>query len=302
VKLPDGYSLRRPTLGDAASAAAVMTAADDRAEEITSDDVAREWYGLDLETDIWLLETNGALAATALLLKRGEDHVASECFVHPEHAGRGVGSALLALIEGRARELAPGGRLTNGVLASNQAAVDLLERNNYRPVRHFFRMAVELKEPPPEPQWPAGLEPRAFGRGHVERFHAASEEAFAEEWGRSPRTLEQFLRDRVDAPGASLNLWLGVWEGDEIVATLICDARRYGMGWIASIGVRPAWRRRGLGLALLHHAFGEFWRRGERTIGLGVDAENPTGATRLYERAGMHAVFDAVVYEKQLGV
>jgi len=57
-----------------------------------------------------------------------------------------------------------------------------------------------------------------------------------------------------------------------------------------------------LGLALLHHAFTEFWRRGERAVALGVDAENPTGATRLYERAGMHMLFDAVVYEKQLGV
>jgi ribosomal protein S18 acetylase RimI-like enzyme len=66
--------------------------------------------------------------------------------------------------------------------------------------------------------------------------------------------------------------------------------------------VRKPWRRRGLGLALLQHAFTEFWRRGERTVALGVDAENPTGATRLYERAGMHVLFDAVVYEKPLVV
>jgi len=72
------------------------------------------------------------------------------------------------------------------------------------------------------------------------------------------------------------------------------------MGWIASVGVRKPWRRRGLGLALIHHAFSEFWRRGERKVGLGVDAENQTGATRLYERPGMHAAFDAVVYEKRL--
>jgi mycothiol synthase len=74
------------------------------------------------------------------------------------------------------------------------------------------------------------------------------------------------------------------------------------MGWIASLSVRKPWRKRGLGLALLHHAFGEFWRLGERTIGLGVDAENPTGATRLYERAGMHVVSDYAVYEKRLPV
>ena len=34
----------------------------------------------------------------------------------------------------------------------------------------------------------------------------------------------------------------------------------------------------------------EFFRRGERTVALGVDAQNPTGATRLYERVGMRVV------------
>jgi ribosomal protein S18 acetylase RimI-like enzyme len=163
-------------------------------------------------------------------------------------------------------------------------------------------MAIDLQEPPPAPHWPEGLEPRPFGRDHAEKFHNASEEAFAEEWGHRRKTFDEFRRERMDAPGASLDLWLGVWDGDEIAATMTCDARRFEAGWIASIGVCKPWRRRGLGLALLHHAFTEFWRRGERTVALGVDAENPTGATRLYERAGMHVLFDAVVYEKPLVV
>jgi ribosomal protein S18 acetylase RimI-like enzyme len=55
-------------------------------------------------------------------------------------------------------------------------------------------------------------------------------------------------------------------------------------------GVRRPWRRRGLGLALLRRAFGEFQRRGERLVQLGVDAASPTGATRLYERVGMRTI------------
>ena len=62
----------------------------------------------------------------------------------------------------------------------------------------------------------------------------------------------------------------------------------------------PAWRRRGLGLALLRQAFTWFWERGERRVGLGVDTENPTDARRLYERAGMRAVWQADVHEKVL--
>ncbi len=63
---------------------------------------------------------------------------------------------------------------------------------------------------------------------------------------------------------------------------------------------RKPWRKRGLGLALLHHAFGEFYRRGQPKVALGVDAQNPTGATRLYERAGMHVAYEAVAFQKEL--
>jgi ribosomal protein S18 acetylase RimI-like enzyme len=75
------------------------------------------------------------------------------------------------------------------------------------------------------------------------------------------------------------------------------------IGWIRSLGVRRRWRRKGLAMALLHHSFGEFYRRGKRSVGLGVDSENPTGATRLYERAGMHIaeVFDLCEKELRAG-
>jgi mycothiol synthase len=299
---PRGYAVRRPTPNDAEAVADVMTAADDGAEQVSPADVVRQWRELDVYNDVWLLETEAddEVAAYAELLKRSDDHVASEGFVAPEHAGRGLGAALLGLIEQRAQELAPGGRLTNGILATNRAAVALLEHSGYHSVRHFFRMAIELTEPPPEPQWPDGLTPRLFDREHAKAFQAASEDAFAEEWGHQPEPFDQWRRRRLDDPAATPDLWLAVWDGDDIAATLICDARRYEMGWIASVGVRKPWRRRGLGLALIHYAFNDFWRRGERKVGLGVDAENRTGATRLYERAGMHVTFEAVVYEKRL--
>jgi len=73
-----------------------------------------------------------------------------------------------------------------------------------------------------------------------------------------------------------------------------------GIGWIGTLGVRRPWRKRGLGQALLLHSFGEFYKRGTKTIGLGVDAQNPTGATRLYQRVGMQAASEFITYEKEL--
>jgi ribosomal protein S18 acetylase RimI-like enzyme len=63
--------------------------------------------------------------------------------------------------------------------------------------------------------------------------------------------------------------------------------------------IRKPGGRRGLGLALLRHAFGEFRQLGECRAGLGVDADNPSGATRLYERA-VQVLYAATVYEKEL--
>ena len=98
-----------------------------------------------------------------------------------------------------------------------------------------------------------------------------------------------------------MSLWFIARDGDEIAGVARCEANRDGGGWIGAIGVRKAWRRRGVGLALLRHAFREFHLRGDPHVGLGVDAENPTGATRLYERAGMRVMNELVLYEKELG-
>ena len=52
--------------------------------------------------------------------------------------------------------------------------------------------------------------------------------------------------------------------------------------------------------SLLQHFMSEFYRRGIRKVGLGVDSQNLTGATRLYERAGMHVALQHDTYEKEL--
>ena len=72
------------------------------------------------------------------------------------------------------------------------------------------------------------------------------------------------------------------------------------MGWVATLGVPRPWRKRGIGLALLRHSFNEFYRRGKRKVGLGVDAQSLTGALRLYESAGMHVHQTFDQYEKEL--
>jgi ribosomal protein S18 acetylase RimI-like enzyme len=92
-------------------------------------------------------------------------------------------------------------------------------------------------------------------------------------------------------------------DGDEVAGISLCPPHSIDdseVGWVGTLGVRRPWRKRGLGLALLRHSFNEFYRRGKRKVGLGVDAENLTGALRLYENAGMHVEQAFDQYEKEL--
>jgi ribosomal protein S18 acetylase RimI-like enzyme len=101
--------------------------------------------------------------------------------------------------------------------------------------------------------------------------------------------------------GFDPTLWFLAMDGDEIAGVSLCRPKSNDdpeMGYVSNLSVRRPWRKRGIGLALLQHSFGEFYRRGKRKAGLGVDAENLTGALRLYENAGMHIHLAFDLFEK----
>jgi mycothiol synthase len=292
-------NVRRPTEADAPAVTELIAAMDTHfvgAPELTEEDLQDEWNDLELDRDAWLFELDGELAGYAALHTGA--HTFADGYVHPRYFGRGVGTRIVELTEAEARSRKMQ-TIRNAVLAAEEQARALLDSRGYRPLRHFYRMAIELEGRPPPAEWPAGLRAEPVDYEHeAESFHATLDEAFAEEFGHEP---ERGIDWRARREGRSFDptLWFVVKEGDEVAAALLCQ-ERFGSGWIASIGVRKPWRRRGLGFALLLHGFGQLYARGQHRIALGVDAENPTGATRLYERAGMHQAFEAVVYEKRL--
>jgi mycothiol synthase len=72
-------------------------------------------------------------------------------------------------------------------------------------------------------------------------------------------------------------------------------------GWVDHLGVLASCRGRGIGAALLRHSFATFAGRGVRCVILNVDAENPTGATALYQRVGMRVVKRWDLWERSSG-
>jgi ribosomal protein S18 acetylase RimI-like enzyme len=154
----------------------------------------------------------------------------------------------------------------------------------------------EQEPAPPEPI--AGVEIQQFDPADAQAVHDAVDEAFAHEWGFTPMPHDEWVSKRMGRSDPTL--WRVAHEDGSVVGATVLDWKRFGVGWVGAIAVRPAWRRRGIGYALLQESFREFHRRGERRVGLGVDTENPTGATRLYERAGMRTLFQATIFEKEL--
>jgi ribosomal protein S18 acetylase RimI-like enzyme len=115
--------------------------------------------------------------------------------------------------------------------------------------------------------------------------------------------LERFKHFAMGYESFDPTLWFLAMDGNEVAGISLCRKNSYDnpdLGWVNTLGVRRAWRKRGIGLALLRHSFGELYRRGKRMAGLGVDAENLTGALRLYENAGMHAHLSFDLFEKEI--
>jgi mycothiol synthase len=302
VSLPDGLTVRRGR-GDEIDAVTATLVAEEVAVRGASGwgatDTADWWRGLELRGEAWVAEADGGAIAGCLGLFTRGDEFDGWISVHPDFGGRGLGGRLIEHAERRSKDL--GGKILKlGSFAENLDAQRLLARAGYHPVRRFYRMQIDLDRPPPEPGWPTGVTCATFDVAEARALHAAVQDAFAENWDSRPLPFEEWKALRIDAPDFDPMLWLVARDGGEIAGFARCEHKRWGMGWIAALGVRKPWRRRGLGLALLLRAFGEFYERGEPRVGLGVDSENQTGATRLYERAGMSVIAEDVVWQKEL--
>ena len=291
------FAHRPARADDAAAAAGLVTAYDSsflEEPDLPSEQDVLDWWLQLIDGGSVAVTDDGHLVGLGTLRARG-DHYEADNFVHPDFAGRGIGSFLLDWAEQRAREDGVG-VLRVATLGRDVHALELFRRRGFRYVRSFYRMLVDLTDPPAPPVWPPGFTVARLAQGEERLLYEAVEEAFADHWGYTPRTFEEWSAvQRLDP-----ELCFLVKEGATVVAGEINQEERFGVGWVDVLGVRPVWRRLGLGESLLRLAFGELYGRGRRRVGLNVDAANTTGATRLYERVGMRVASQADVFEKRL--
>jgi ribosomal protein S18 acetylase RimI-like enzyme len=149
----------------------------------------------------------------------------------------------------------------------------------------FTEMRIPLGAQPARPVWPQGFAIAAFRPEYAEAVHALLNGAYAKGGGSVapfPTWWEQLQTDGEYDPELVL---LARHSGGALVGVAQC----WTSAFIKDLAVAEEWRGRGLGAALLQHAFNVFWTRGAPWVGLKVDNDNPSGAERLYRQVGMSA-------------
>ena len=320
--LPEGYRLRAVTDADAEAISGLINAcalAEIGVATATPELIRSNWAmpGFDRDRHVRAVDApDGALAAYLEYANTEPPYAIPAAFsmVHPDHAGRGIGTAVLRLIEGWARAdlglAPPEARVVLRAWANHQAVAGraLLKQEGFEPVRVFSKMLIDLDAPPEPPVWPEGVRLRAYDPDRDSRIvHAAMNAAFTDHWDAHDIPYDDWILVHRRAGNYDPALWFlavpDTGPDEAILGGALCRPREYtdpDLGWISQLFVRRDWRRRGLGQALLRHAFGVFYERDKRRVGLTVDADNLSGAARLYEAAGMRVARQRVVYDKLL--
>jgi ribosomal protein S18 acetylase RimI-like enzyme len=219
------------------------------------------------------------------LLRDSEAHARTRDAAHPTEAGRFYGTWQPSTADG---------------------ALALMAQEGYEPVRWFFDMVRPTMDEILEHPLPDGLELRPVTTDQLRQLWNGDVEAFRDHWGGFDASEERY-RSWLEDPKFDPSLFVVAWDGDEIAGGVLNEinetenaAFNRRRGWLASVFVRRPWRRRGLARAVVARSLVLLRDRGMTSAGLGVDADNPTGALQLYEDAGFEVEYRSSAFRKPL--
>ncbi|HTI28802.1 MAG TPA: GNAT family N-acetyltransferase [Methylomirabilota bacterium] len=298
MTLPEipGLTTRAATRSDVAAITALIAAcetADNGLAEVHRTDVEQSFELAHAEAGVIVVEAPDQLVGWATLADRR-----AEVDVHPAWRGRGIGAALLAWSEDRAR--AAGMPMVRQVVTNaDTAAHRLFEASGYSVHGTSWILAMEMGDAPPEAVVPPGITIRPYRPEDARAVYRVIEDAFNEWPGRQPTTFEGWsahvLAHAAFAPGLSRL----AFERDELVGVALCDDYEgQDEGWVPQVATKATHRHRGIARALLQSVFAAFHATGRRQVGLSTNSG--TGALTLYERIGMRVRRTYTSWAKEL--
>jgi len=296
-----------------------IEAVDQRGWVDTLDDRQRDFEdpATNVETDTLLgFAADGRLAALGwiIALPPGETEVVAYLWgeVHPEHRQRGLGSYILRWMEARARAILdqhPKDRphnMRSNMLDTLVDRIALYEQEGFTWVRSYYRMRRDLSLPIPEVHLPPGISLHTYTPEMSQATMQAIDEAFIDHWGHAPLDKEVWNLFFVGTPNFRPEMtYLAMTDDGQVAGVCFNEvneeenlALNIRQGWIRDLAVRRPWRKQGLGTALMCVSMQNFRHAGLDYAGLGVDAENLTGALRIYEQLDFTVVKRYLSYSK----
>ncbi|WP_406038051.1 GNAT family N-acetyltransferase [Micromonospora sp. NBC_00898] len=312
MTLPAGWTARRPTLDDVPAILAVVHAADTFAigyPDFSAEDVAGclTAPNVDPAVDSWLgLDPDGAVVAWATLdnpTGKGREFV--EVFVDPDR-GSAVRAPLLdrqlARVAERAAERGlPSLTVRCAAYEPEEQWRKILLDAGFALVKRYVRMSRPLAglpaAPPPPPAGVAIRPVRADDEADLRAFHRVYDVAFRDTPDYEPQDYAAW-RARF-GPDTDWDEWWVAEVDGEPAGVLQSSGQGLDQneGFVKNLAVRPESRRRGVGAALLTHAFTRYAAKGRASAGLGVDLANPTAPLSLYRSVGLREVRAVDMYE-----
>jgi mycothiol synthase len=308
--LPAGCRSRPARIDDTEAVAKLITAygtAYGPGHPTDASAVHRHWNFLNIDEDSIIVEDErGALIGYADIFNTQYAIIKAQSCVQPERNAPGLRDVLAGWTEDWAYDrlhlASPNHMVVIRTLlpTSDEVGLELYASRGYEEARQDYTMAINLEAAPPEPAWPDGITVSTFCSGVDERAVFDSiEDSFRDVRGRPPGTFDDSFRNFTRIGDEAPDLWILAWAADEVVGVCL-GAASESQGWILTVGVRRYWRRKGIGLALVHAGLGAFFQRGIVDVALSVDSSSPTSAHRVYERAGMRVVATEILQEKVL--
>jgi mycothiol synthase len=264
----------------------------------------------DIATDSLLaVDPDGSIVGCGGAPPPDNGHHVAQAFgaVDPKHRGRGIGRRLLGwqLDRVAAHRAATGAtepwELHVSAADADESAGRLFARFGFSPVRYWYAMERSVADPVPPAPLADGLRIVRYEPRYEDSLYAAHMEAFSDHWGFHWRPQSEWRQRLSSVNFRPQQTFLAV-HSDEVAGYLLTsgyeDPTRMTM---ATIGTRRAWRRKGVASALIAAAIVGYREVGVRTATLGVDAANPTGALRVYERMGFRPARSATTFSRHIG-
>ncbi|NJO59362.1 MAG: GNAT family N-acetyltransferase [Richelia sp. RM2_1_2] len=233
-------------------------------------------------------------------------------YVHPSHRHINLESEIIAWAENRMDEVQQEQqipvRLGLNARDSQCDRIKMIENHGFHIARYFFTMECNLLSPIPQPQFPEGFSIRhTNGEAEAQAWLEMFNNSFMDHWNHHDLTIENQIHF-INNPSYRPELDLITVAADGTFAAFCCchispeDNARIGRseGWIGVLGTIRNYRRIGLGKAMLLSGLHKLKSAGMNTARLGVDADNPSGALRLYESVGFYKVYTSISYMKAI--